>query len=50
MLWDLVELFLGSLPTEFSFLKIFGVLFFLYLFFGLLKVFFDFMKDVFRYF
>lgn len=32
MLWDLVNMFMGSLPEEFEFLKIFGVLFVLYIF------------------
>lgn len=32
MLWDLVNSFLGSLPEQYDFIKIFGVLFILYIF------------------
>lgn len=45
MLWDLVNLFMGSLPEEFEFLKIFGVLFVLYITVSLFKFFLDLMFD-----
>lgn len=32
MLWDLVNMFMGSIPEQYDFLKIFGVLFVLYIF------------------
>lgn len=32
MLWDLVNSFMGSLPEEYDFLKIIGVIFVLYCF------------------
>ena len=45
MLWDIVNLFMGSLPEEFEFLKAFGVLFVLYIFITLYKIFYDFTKS-----
>lgn len=32
MLWDLVNMFMGSIPEQYDFLKIFGVLFIFYIF------------------
>lgn len=48
MLWELVNNFMGSLPDEFSFLKAFGVLFILYIFISLFKIFIDVTKQIFR--
>lgn len=45
MLWDLVTYFMGSLPSDFEFLYIFGVLFVLYIFIGLFKLFIDVIKE-----
>lgn len=45
MLWDLVTQFMGSLPNEFEFLYIFGVLFVLYIFLGIFKLFIDVIKS-----
>lgn len=45
MLYDLVNLIMGSLPDEFKFLYIFGMLFILYIFIGLFKLFIDVIKE-----
>lgn len=45
MLWDIVNMFMGSLPEEFEFLKIFGVLFVLYILISLFKFFIELMLD-----
>lgn len=45
MLWDIVNLFMGSLPEEFQFLYIFGVLFVLYIAISLFKFFLELMLD-----
>lgn len=45
MLWDLVTLFMGSLPEEFTFLYIFGVMFVLYIAISLFKFFLELMLD-----
>ena len=51
MLWDLVNLFMGSIPEEFQFLLAFGVLFVLYILIMLFKLFwnlaYDFCKSIF---
>lgn len=48
MLYDLVNLIMGSLPNEFRFLYIFGILFILYIFLGLFKLFLDVIKEFMR--
>ena len=48
MLWDLVCYIMGSLPEEFTFLYSFGVLFILYIFISLFKLFIDTTKEIFR--
>lgn len=48
MIWDLVNLILTGIPDEFSFVKIFGVLFFLYIFVSIFKLFLDLIKDILR--
>lgn len=45
MLWDLVEMLLGGLPAEFHFLKAFGVLFVMYIFISLFKLFIDVIRS-----
>ena len=45
MLYDLVLLIMGSLPEEFKFMYIFGMIFILYIFVGLFKIFIDIIKD-----
>ena len=45
MLWELVNLFMGCLPEEFAFLKIFGVLFVMYIFLSLFKLFIDVIRS-----
>lgn len=45
MLMDLVYLIMGSLPDEFKFMYIFGIIFILYIFLGLFKIFIDIIKD-----
>lgn len=45
MLWDLVLLVMGSIPNEFEFLYIFGILFVLYIFIGMFKLFIDVIKS-----
>lgn len=45
MLWTIVNLIMGSLPEEFEFLKIFGVLFILYIAISLFKFFLELMFD-----
>lgn len=45
MLYDLVLLIMGSLPEEFRFMYIFGMLFILYIFIGLFKFCIDILKD-----
>ena len=49
MLWNLVNLFLGGLPDEYSFLKIYGILFILYIFISLFKMFIDVIKSLLRW-
>lgn len=49
MLWDLVNMFLGSLPEEFTFIKAFGVLFVLYIFLTLFKLFIDVIKSLLKF-
>ena len=44
-MWSLVEFVMGSVPDEFKFLYIFGVVFILYIFLGMFKLFIDIMKD-----
>lgn len=46
---DLVNLFFGSLPEEFEFLKIYGYLFVLYIFISIFKLFIDVIKDMIRF-
>jgi len=48
MLWDLVNLFLGGLPPEFHFLKAFGVLFVMYIFLSIFKLFIDVIRSFLR--
>lgn len=48
MLWNLVTLFMGSIPNEFEFLYAFGVLFVLYIFISLFKLFIDVIKSFMR--
>ena len=51
MLWEIVTSFMGSLPEEFQFMYIFGVIFVLYILISLFKFFidlaFDFCKSFF---
>lgn len=49
MLYDLVNLIMGSLPQEFEFLKAFGILFILYIFIALFKLFIDVIKSFMRF-
>lgn len=49
MLWHLVTLFMGSIPEQFEFLYAFGVLFVLYIFISLFKLFIDVIKDLLRW-
>ena len=48
MLYDLVNLIMGSLPNEFRFMYIFGILFVLYIFLGMFKLFLDVIKEFMR--
>lgn len=48
MLWDLVNFVMGSLPDDFKFLYIFGVLMILYIFISIFKLFIDVIKDFLR--
>ena len=48
MLYDIVNLIMGSLPNEFRFMYIFGILFVLYIFLGLFKLFVDVIKEFMR--
>ena len=48
MLYDLVNLIMGSLPNEFRFMYIFGILFVLYIFLGMFKLFLDIIKEFMR--
>lgn len=48
MLWNIVTLIMGSLPDEFTFLYSFGVLFVMYIFISLFKLFIDTTKQIFR--
>ena len=47
-IWDLVNLFMGGLPDEYSFLRIYGVLFVLYIFISMFKLFIDVIKNLFK--
>lgn len=49
MLWDIVLLVMGSIPNEFQFLYAFGVLFVLYIFLALFKLFIDVIKEFMRF-
>ena len=49
MLWDLVTQFMGSVPESFEFLYAFGVLFVLYIFISMFKLFIDLIKDGLRW-
>lgn len=49
MLNDLVNSIFGSLPEEFQFLKIFGYIFILYIFWSMFKLFIDIIKDLMRF-
>ena len=46
---DLVNLIFGSLPPEFEFIKIFGYIFVLYIFWSIFKLFIDIIKDLMRF-
>ena len=48
MLYDIVNLIMGSLPDEFRFMYIFGIFFVLYIFLGLFKLFLDVIKEFMR--
>lgn len=50
MLWDLVNLFLGGLPQEYNFLKIYGIILILYVFIKLFKMFIDVLMSLMRWF
>lgn len=45
MLWDLVNILFGGIPEEFEFIKIFGILFVMYIFLGLFKLFVDVIRS-----
>lgn len=45
MLMDLVYLIMGSLPDEFKFMYIFGIIFILIIFLDLFKIFVDIIVD-----
>lgn len=49
MLWNLVNLFMGSLPQEFEFMKIFGILFIMYIFIRIFNMFIEVIKEMMRW-
>lgn len=49
MVLDLVKMILGELPEELEFLYAFGVMFVLYIFITLFKMFIDVTKDLMRW-
>lgn len=50
MVLDLVHMILGELPPQLEFLYAFGVMFVLYIFISIFKMFIDVTKDIMRWF
>lgn len=48
MLWELVNSFLGSIPEEYDFIKIFGVLFIMYIVLQLFNMLYESIRQLLR--
>lgn len=49
MVYDIVNMILGALPPQFEFVVAFGIIFVLYIFLKIFKLFIDVTRDILRW-